>query len=64
MSNVNSDATQDEILDGIREIRSQMTRNRSIEGAEELGAALADLVAELDERLSSGGPLPTAWQKR
>lgn len=64
MSNVRPDAITDEILEGMREIRSDMTRNRDLGMAAELGAQLADLVKELDERLSNGGSLPEAWQRK
>jgi hypothetical protein len=63
VGNVRADATTDEIVESIREIQGEMTHNRDIELAAELGAQLADLVKELDERLSSGGPLPQAWQR-
>jgi hypothetical protein len=65
MSDVKPDATTDEILEAIREIRSLMTSNRDPDVAAELGAQLADLIEALDERLSWGGePLPQAWQRR
>lgn len=63
MSNVRPDATTDEIIEAMREIRSIMTRNRDIEQAANLGAQLADLVEELDERMSAGEPLPQVWQE-
>jgi hypothetical protein len=64
MSDVKPDATTDEILETIREIRSLMTSNRDPDVAADLGAQLADLTEALDERLSWGGePLPQAWQR-
>lgn len=54
----------DEILDAMREVQSEMTRNRDVEQAAELGARLADLVKELDGILTAGQPLPQAWEKR
>lgn len=63
MSDVRPDASVDEILETIREIQSSMTRNRDLDMAADLGAQLADLVKELDERLTAGEPLPQAWRK-
>lgn len=63
MSNVRPEATTDEIVQSMRDIRAEMTRNRDVDLAAELGAGLADLVKELDERLTAGGPLPTVWSK-
>lgn len=63
MSNVRQDATVDEILETIREVQNDMTRNRDLDMAATLGAQLADLVKELDERLSSAGELPQAWRR-
>jgi hypothetical protein len=63
VSNVRPDATVDEILDTIREIQNDMTRNRDLDTAATLGATLADLMLELDKRLAGGEPLPQVWQQ-
>lgn len=64
MSDVRPDTTTDDLLEAIREIRSLMTSNRDLETAAELGAQLADLAKDLDERLADGEPLPQAWRGR
>jgi hypothetical protein len=63
VDDVKPEATANEILETIREIRSIMTSNRDLEVAAELGAQLADLIEALDERLSWGGELPQPWQR-
>jgi hypothetical protein len=62
MDSVRPDASTDEILENIREVQILMTRNRDVDTAADLGATLADLVAELDKRLASGEVLPQAWR--